>query len=196
MVATDFNPWRSTGAKMSNLESRGFQPPAVRAKLRHTCRLAMNVSERSHDFNDRDTVRSVSRANLTMNRPLLAAAVLAAFTAGVHLIVGSAEIATPLLNSPLAVELSYLLYACWHLVSCALAFSAVAFFVCALGRHRYDGRLLALFISWLWLAFGAVFLVIGFVGADGSLLFKLPQWLLLLPVGVLGLLGSASFRGS
>jgi len=128
-----------------------------------------------------------------MNRLLLIASLLAAFTACVHVFVGTAEITSPLLSSPLAPEVSFLLYACWHLVSCALVFSAIALFISALPRHRQPARLLALFISWLWLAFGAVFVVIGFAGAGGTLLFKLPQWVLLLPVGILGIFGCASY---
>ncbi len=126
-----------------------------------------------------------------MNRALLAAAVLAAFTTGVHLFVGTPEIAAPLLNSSLAPELSYLLYACWHLVSCSLALSAVALFICALPRHHQSARAMAIFISCLWLSFGLVFVAVGLHGAGGTLLFKLPQWILLLPVGVLGLLGTS-----
>lgn len=126
-----------------------------------------------------------------MNRPLLVTSLIAAFTACVHVFVGTPEIATPLLNSSLALEVSFLLYACWYLVSVALAFSAVAFFVSALPRYSQPARMLALFVSWLWLAFGVVFVIVGFFGANGTLLFKLPQWTLLLPVGILGLFGCA-----
>jgi hypothetical protein len=104
-----------------------------------------------------------------MNRPLLVISVLAAFTACVHVFVGTPEIATPLLNSSLALEVSFLLYACWHLVSVVLAFSAVALFVSSLPRYIQPARMLALFVSWLWLASGAVFVVIGFFGAGGTL---------------------------
>ena len=129
-----------------------------------------------------------------MNRLLLVASVLAAFTASIHLFVGTAEIAPPLLSSSLPSDVSFLLYACWHLVSLALTFSAVALFVSALPRYQQPARLLAIYISWLWLAFGVVFLAIGLLGAHGTLLFKLPQWLLLLPVGLLALLGCAQSR--
>lgn len=129
-----------------------------------------------------------------MNRLLLLAGVLAVVTAAVHVFVGTPEIAQPLLRSALAPEVSYLLYACWHLVSCALVLSALALLVCALPRHRQSMYALALFVSWLWLAFGAVFVAVGITAAHSSLLFKLPQWTLLLPVGALGLLGCARSR--
>ena len=64
-----------------------------------------------------------------MNRSLLVAGVLAVFTAAVHVFVGTSEIAQPLLRSALAPEVSFLLYACWHLVSCALVLSALALVV-------------------------------------------------------------------
>lgn len=131
-----------------------------------------------------------------MNRFLFVSSILAVFTACVHFFVGTAEISAPLLNSSLALELKFLLYACWHLVSCVLFFSAGAFLISALPRHREAAYSLALFVSWLWLAFGAIFIVVGLVGAHGTLLFKLPQWILLLPVGVLGLLGCASSHRS
>lgn len=124
-----------------------------------------------------------------MNRVLLVAAVFAAFTAGVHLFVRTPEITTPLLHSSFAPELSYLLYACWHLVSCSLALSAFTLFVCALPRHHQSVHAMAVFISCLWLSFGLVFVAVGLLGAGGTLLFKLPQWILLLPVGALGLWG-------
>lgn len=124
-----------------------------------------------------------------MNRILLAAAVLAALTAGLHLFVGTPEIAAPLLNSSFPPELSYLLYACWHLVSCSLAISAGALFICALHYEHQTARAMAILISCLWLSFGLVFVAVGLFGARGTLLFELPQWILLLPVGVLGLWG-------
>ena len=127
-----------------------------------------------------------------MNRLLLVAAVLAALTACIHVVVGTAEIASPLLRSSLAPEVRYLLYACWHLVSCVLVVSAVGLFVSARSRQQH-ARLLVLYISWLWLAFGVVFILVGLLGAHGALFFKLPQWVLLLPVGVLGLLGGRAF---
>lgn len=131
-----------------------------------------------------------------MSRALLAASALAALTAGVHLLAGTAEIAPPLLGSALAPEIRLLLYACWHLVSCSLALSAAALFVCSFPRYRQSGRLLALFVSCLWLSFGLVFVAVGLFGADETLLFALPQWALLLPVGMLGLWGGRSSRAA
>jgi hypothetical protein len=45
-------------------------------------------------------------------------------------------------------------------------------------------------VSGLWLSFGAVFILVDLVYAGPSMLLQLPQWVLLLPVGGLGLWGA------
>jgi len=92
-----------------------------------------------------------------MNRSLIIAALLAAFTAGVHIFAGGEDVATPLLASAIAGEPRLTLYAVWHMVSVALAMSAVALFIGSIPRHAHASRYLVLFISFLWCAFGVVF---------------------------------------
>ena len=46
------------------------------------------------------------------------------------------------------------------------------------------------FASVLWLAFGAVFVVVAATQPGSGLFLKLPQWVLLVPVGLLGWLGA------
>lgn len=127
-----------------------------------------------------------------MNRPLIVAALLAAFTAAVHLFAGGLDIAGPLLASSLADEPRLTLYAVWHMATAVLAISALALFIAALPRHTAAARYMVLFISALWCAFGIVFLVVIAFQPESELLFKLPQWILLLPVGLLGLWGARS----
>lgn len=124
-----------------------------------------------------------------MNRLLVFAAVLAAFTAAVHILAGGSDVAAPLLASPMAGEPKLTLYAVWHMVSVALAMSAPALFIGSLPRHARAARYLVLFVSTLWCAFGLVFLCVVAIQPEGGWLFKLPQWVLLLPVGLLGLWG-------
>jgi hypothetical protein len=45
-------------------------------------------------------------------------------------------------------------------------------------------------VSYLWLSFGGVFIVVDLVYGGYPMLLRLPQWVLLLPVGVLGLWGA------
>ena len=124
-----------------------------------------------------------------MNRILIVTAFTAAFTAAVHIFAGGADIATPLLASTLATETKLTLYAVWHMTSVVLVLSAFAFFVGGLSAYAQASRYLVLFTSTLWCAFGVVFLSIALIQPESGWLFKLPQWALLLPVGLLGLLG-------
>jgi len=128
-----------------------------------------------------------------MNRILLSTSLLAAFTAAMHVFVGTPEIEGPLLQSALPQEMSLLLYACWHLVSITLTLSAVAFFISArpINTSLYQ---MAKLLSCMWLCFGLVFIAVALLYADISMLIKLPQWTLLLPVGALGLWGSSHKR--
>ncbi len=125
-----------------------------------------------------------------MNRILLVTSLLAAFTAAVHTFVGTAEIQGPLLQSALPRELSLLLYACWHLVSVTLTLSAVAFFIAARATPASPQPVTQV-LAGMWLCFGLVFIAVALRYADTSMLLKLPQWSLLLPVGALGLWGCA-----
>jgi hypothetical protein len=127
-----------------------------------------------------------------MNRTLMVAAFIAAFTAAVHIFAGGADIAAPLLDSALAAEPKLTLYAVWHMASVVLALSTVALFVGSLPSHAQAARYLVLFISVLWCAFGVVFLIVVLIQPESGWLFKLPQWVLLLPVGLLGLWGGAN----
>ena len=76
------------------------------------------------------------------------------------------------------------------MVSVVLAMSAVALFVGGLPRHAHAARYLVLFVSVLWCVFGMVFLAVVFIQPESGWLFKLPQWILLLPVGILGVWGT------
>ncbi|WLQ16582.1 hypothetical protein O5O45_11685 [Hahella aquimaris] len=125
-----------------------------------------------------------------MNRTLFVAALLAAFTAAIHIFIGTPEIQDPLLQSGLPKEISLLLYACWHLVSITLALSAVAFFIASRAMTSNASLLLLpKFISYLWLGFGLIFIAVALLFSGSDMLMSLPQWTLLLPVGALGLWG-------
>lgn len=129
-----------------------------------------------------------------MNRTLVLAAILAAATAAIHVIAGGADVAEPLLASGLRADAKLTLYAAWHMVSLLLAASAVALLAGSQPRHADACRCLVRFISALWCASGVVFLIVAAVQLDYHWFFRLPQWMLLLPVGLLGLRGSSPAR--
>ena len=125
-----------------------------------------------------------------MNKILLSAAILAAATAAIHTFVGGQDVAAPLLNSQLAEEPRLVLYAVWHMATVALTLSAAALFAGAVPRYAATARSMVMFVSCLWLAFGAVFLAVAATHSGTGLFFKLPQRVLLIPVGFLGWLGA------
>lgn len=125
------------------------------------------------------------------NRLLLIAGLLAAFTAVVHTLAGTYEIHKPLLTSALPKPLALLLYACWHLVTVALCLSALALLRPPAPRTVQSQAALASAIGIMWSLFGLVFIVVALLLGDTiSTLLVLPQWSLLLPVGILAWLGS------
>lgn len=139
---------------------------------------------------DRPATAPARAAALRARRLRLGAAGIAALTAVVHLFVGTPEIQAPLLQSALPQEVRLMLLLCWHLVSVALALSALALaWAAAPLRQPVAGPLVA-FVGGLWLLFAlvAVVLALALVGPPGLLV--LPQWILLAPVGVLALLGA------
>ena len=130
-----------------------------------------------------------------MNHPLFIAALLAASTAAIHVFAGGSDVVVPLLASSLAEEPKRTLYAVWNMVSVALVMSAAALFAGSLFRFTHTTRLLVLFVSALWCAFGTVFLVVAALQPEGGWLFRLPQWALLMPAGLLGLWGGCRTAG-
>ena len=123
------------------------------------------------------------------NGLLLASGLIAAITAALHAFAGTLEIQEPLLRSTLPLPLRLLLYACWHLVTVTLVLSALALIWSARPNNRVVAGALPRFVSLLWLLFGLVFIAVALVFSGPSTLLVLPQWVLLIPVGILGLLG-------
>ncbi len=126
---------------------------------------------------------------MNTNRLLLASGLIAAFTAALHTFAGTPEIQEPLLRSTIPQSVSLLLYACWHLVTVTLILSAAALIWSARPNSRTSAGALPYFVSLLWLLFGFVFVTVALVFSGPSTLLVLPQWTLLIPVGILGLLG-------
>ena len=125
-----------------------------------------------------------------MKKLPLFASIIAAVTTLIHAFVGGADTAGPLLSSHIAEESRLTLYAVWHMASITLGLSAVGLFFAALPLHSASSRYMAHFIAVLCLLFGLAFLAVAATQPGAGLFLKLPQWILLLPVGVLAWLGS------
>lgn len=124
-----------------------------------------------------------------MNKPLLFAALLSAFTAAVHFFVGGVHIVEPLLASAFDERFKFTLYAVWHMATAALLLSAIAFYLGSLPRYASSLRALVLFLSALWTAFGLVFILVALSQMGIVGLAFLPQWTLLLAVSLLAFWG-------
>lgn len=122
-----------------------------------------------------------------MNWKLLTAALLAALTAIVHIVLGGEDTAKPLLSTNMDTTVKMTLYAVWHLVSVFLSLSAIVLFISSLPRFTLRADYLVWFITVLWGLCGMVFLIIAAAQPGEGWLLKLPQWILLFPVGLLGL---------
>ena len=123
-----------------------------------------------------------------LNKILFPAAIVCALTSGIHIFMGGAEIIPPFLDLNFDIALKLTLLAVWHMASAVLVLSTVTLFVLAFRKGLREKGLL-LFIGISYLVFGAVFLIICFVYFNESLFLQLPQWILLLPIGVLTLWG-------
>ena len=126
-----------------------------------------------------------------MNWIIISSGILAFFTAGAHVVAGGKEVARPLLEATMDETVKLTMYACWHLVSVSLILSSIALLANGFGFF-YSPPIVA-FISALWLLYGIVFLVVNRCIASSPGLLRLPQWILLFPVGLLGLLGVILF---
>ncbi|NOX30948.1 MAG: hypothetical protein GXP35_13005 [Actinobacteria bacterium] len=107
-----------------------------------------------------------------------------------HVFGGGVSVARPIAESSMADEPRLLALSVWHMVSLALGLSAVALAVAAKPKHAEPSRFMVLFISTLWVGFGLAVIGVGLTQANGDLLWKLPQPILLIPVGMLGFWGT------
>jgi len=132
-----------------------------------------------------------------MNKLLLSASILAAVVTVIHVVAGGSDVASPLLTSELAEEPRLTLYAVWHMASALLGISSVVLFRSALPQHQARLVPAVRLVAALWLASGIAFLAVAATQPGEGLFLKLPQWILLLPVGVLAWLGANnSFKPS
>ncbi|MFD2178886.1 hypothetical protein [Veronia pacifica] len=124
-----------------------------------------------------------------MNYFILSAGILATLTSLVHIFAGQKDPIRPFMDSDLNEVPKATLLACWHMVSVMLVFSSI--FYLYVGWYSFLHLYTGIFaLSLTHLAFSVVFIVVGwnFFGIRG--LLKLPQWLLLLPIGLLSFFGT------
>ncbi len=123
-----------------------------------------------------------------MNTWLFMAGGLALFTSLVHIFAGQVDPIRPLLNSEISDIAKATLLGCWHIVSAILVLSGFAFvYIGWFNLISYHNLVIGISVSFIF--FSIVFIIVGWHFFKFQSFTKLPQWTLLLPIGVLGLLG-------
>lgn len=112
------------------------------------------------------------------------AGILNLLTFLLHLIGGQLDLINPLFQSDLNAQIQTELLGAWHMVTIILFASSIIYFkygIIKKGRESFDA---IAFISYLYIAFSFAFI---FSSLFNSIFA--PQWILLLPIGLLGVLG-------
>ncbi len=130
-----------------------------------------------------------------MNNLLLSAGAIGLFTTALHIFGGQVTLIRPFLQSDIADDIKGCLLVCWHVVSAYLLLTSCLYlfagFNHSLGQPpALEGLLMA--VSGFYVLFAVIFIAIGAFFFGHRTVYKLPQWVLLLPVGVLGLLGAVA----
>lgn len=112
------------------------------------------------------------------------------FTAFVHLIAGQIEVIKPFSQCELAAMPKATLHVCWHMVTVILFASAIVLLYSGVNPAGTGSNALALFIGGQFVAYAIVFLFFALTGNWTKKPIRLPQWILLLPTGVLAIVGS------
>ncbi|MFE9773713.1 hypothetical protein ACFYOV_18995 [Streptomyces sp. NPDC005931] len=124
-----------------------------------------------------------------MNGWLLAAGLSSAAVAAIHVVAGGRDVVRPLLAGAVPEEPRRVLHAVWHMVTADLLLAAVALTWLGLRPHPAGGP-----VAWLlaahFVAYAVVFLAVSLTAGWSKPWLRLPQWLLLLPVGVLAAAGA------
>ncbi|MEM7035368.1 MAG: hypothetical protein AAF570_00235 [Bacteroidota bacterium] len=120
---------------------------------------------------------------------LLIAGLVNLFTAFVHLLAGQSDLVSPLLESNLTLQARTEWLGAWHMISIILFASALYLLRAGLVGNR--GQQQKSEHAPICIAIGVVYILISLPHAIASLAMWTfaPQWILLLPIGVLTLMG-------
>lgn len=123
------------------------------------------------------------------NNYWIIAGCVALFTSFLHLIGGQLSIVDPLLESSMPLQPKSEMLAAWHLITVFLFLSSYYFLRFGFGKYHKEPDYLIQMMSYAYLGFGVVFIIVSIVQGVFA-----PQWILLLPIGVFGLIGKKLTR--
>jgi len=106
-----------------------------------------------------------------------------------HTIAGQVTLINPLVNSDLPSQVEGELVSAWHIVTIFLFATSIVLFNTGFYEFK-DSRVdLLKFIAWMY-----ILSVFPFIGASIWLSIFAPQWILLLPIGILTLIGLRGYK--
>lgn len=124
-----------------------------------------------------------------MNIWIFSSGLLALFTTLVHVFAGQIDPVRPFLKSKLDDIPKATLLACWHLVSVTLFVSSLMLLY--VGWYGIDSLyFLIQLLGFLYILYASVFVAVGLYFFGAKVFVKLPQWMLLLPIGLLANYGA------
>ena len=124
-----------------------------------------------------------------MNIWIFSSGLLALFTTLVHVFAGQIDPVRPFLKSKLDDIPKATLLACWHLVSVTLFVSSLMLLY--VGWYGIDSLyFLIQLLGFLYIMYASVFVAVGLYFFGAKVFVKLPQWILLLPIGFLANYGA------
>ncbi len=121
----------------------------------------------------------------TRNIYYIIAGVINLFTALLHSIGGQIGLINPFLKSNLENQTKTELLGVWHMVTIILFASSFIFIYKGFKQKEKLNTELSSFISYLYILFSVVFVAVSLLNS-----ILAPQWILLLPIGVFGLMGA------
>ncbi|MEZ8415092.1 hypothetical protein AB6C71_20210 [Vibrio splendidus] len=124
-----------------------------------------------------------------MNIWIFSSGLLALFTTLVHVFAGQIDPVRLFLKSKLDDIPKATLLACWHLVSVTLFVSSLMLLY--VGWYGIDSLyFLIQLLGFLYILYASVFVAVGLYFFGAKVFVKLPQWILLLPIGFLANYGA------
>ena len=126
-----------------------------------------------------------------MNVWIFSSGLLGILTSLVHIFAGQLDPVKPFLKSDLPDIAKATLLGCWHMVSAILVTSSLGltYIGWCNSLPLYQNLVIAISISFVIFSF--VFIAVGWYFFKFQTFVKLPQWILLLPIGLLGLVGAS-----
>ena len=117
------------------------------------------------------------------NTLLIIAGVLNLFTAILHLIGGQISLINPLLDSDIELQAKTELLGVWHMATAVLFATSVVLLYFGFIPGKSSKHLIK-FIAYLYILFSISFIVVSIMYNQFA-----PQWTLLLPIGILSIIG-------